>query len=92
MNTASKLLTMIVLLGMGYIGYSGLTKATSYNESNRDNVIRNWQSKVLVMPQCLHFKDEFLAAGSRYDNATNGKFAIDMGKVWEAVKATNCAA
>jgi hypothetical protein len=64
----------------------------SYLESNRDSIIRNWQARVASTPQCAQFKDRFLAAGSRYDNAVNGMFVGDMLKIWDATKAGGCAA
>jgi len=62
-----------------------------YLQDNRDNIIKNWQSKVSAAPACAEFKNRFKAAGERYDNAANGAFMGDMSKIWEATKAAGCA-
>lgn len=66
--------------------------AKTYNESYRDNVIKNWQAKVAPTPACAEFKGRFQTVGSRFDNAVNGSFIGEMTKVWEATKAAGCAA
>lgn len=71
---------------------AGNAAAKSYLESNRDNIIKNWQAKVASTPVCADFKEQFRAVGSRYDNAANASFSIEMSKVWEATKAAKCAA
>lgn len=71
---------------------AGNAAAKSYNESSRDNIIKNWQAKVASTPACAEFKQQFLAVGSRYDSPAAASFHIDMSKVWEAAKAAKCAA
>jgi hypothetical protein len=71
---------------------AGNAAAKSYLESNRDNIIKNWQGKVASTPACTEFKDQFRIVGNRYDNAANASFSIEMSKVWEATKAAKCAA
>jgi hypothetical protein len=71
---------------------AGSTAAKSYLESNRDNIIKNWQTKVASTPSCAEFREQFRAVGSRYDSAANASFSIEMSKVWEATKAAKCAA
>lgn len=70
----------------------GGAAAKSYLESNRDNIIKNWQAKVAPTPGCAVFKEQFRAAGSRYDSAAAASFHTDMTRVWEAAKAAKCAA
>lgn len=70
----------------------GNSAAKSYNESYRDNVIKNWQAKVVPTPVCAEFKGRFQTVGSRFDNAANGSFIGEMTKVWEATKIVGCAA
>jgi hypothetical protein len=70
---------------------AGNTAAKSYLESNRDNIIKNWQAKVAPTPSCAEFKEQFRSVGNRYDNAANASFSIEMSKVWEATKAAKCA-
>ena len=70
----------------------GNSVAKSYNESYKDNVVKNWQAKVASTHACSEFKDRFQTVGSRYDNAANGLFIGDMMKIWDATKAAGCAA
>ena len=60
--------------------------------SYRNNVIRNWQNRVVDSPACIGFKESFKVTGTRYDNAVNGKFMNDMTSIWSNVKAAGCAA
>lgn len=62
----------------------------TYNASYKNNVVKNWQSKVPNGPRCLKFKDRFKASGDRYSDAANGAFAMDMMKIWEDAKAVGC--
>lgn len=62
----------------------------SYNQSYKNNVVKNWQLKVADTPQCRRFKDRFKIAGDRYDDALNGGFHMDMMKIWEDVKRAHC--
>jgi hypothetical protein len=71
---------------------AGNSAAKSYLESNRDNIIRNWQAKVASTPGCAGFKEQFRAVGSQFDNAANATFSIEMSKIWEAAKQAKCAA
>lgn len=68
-----------------------ITVAKSYNESYRDNVIKNWQAKVVASQNCNDFKIRFKNVGERYDNASNGAFMQDMTKIWDATKSSGCA-
>lgn len=63
-----------------------------YHQSNRDNIIKNWQAKVASSSRCDGFKEQFRVVGSRFDNAANASFSIEMSKIWEAAKAAKCAA
>ncbi len=71
---------------------AGNPAAKSYLESNRDNIIKNWQAKVASTPNCAEFKEQFRAVGSRFDNAANASFSIELSKIWEAAKQAKCAA
>lgn len=71
---------------------AGSAAAKSYHESNRDSIIKNWQAKVASTPVCAEFKERFRIVGSRYENAANASFSIEMSNVWEATKAAKCAA
>ena len=62
----------------------------SYNTSNRDAIIKNWQAKVFEKPECTQFLERFKAAGEKYDNAANGSFQTDMQKVWMDTKLAKC--
>lgn len=64
----------------------------SYNQSYRDNVIRNWRAKISNSPECASFSERFNTAGTRYDNAANGSFVNDMMQIWADAKAAGCAA
>lgn len=70
---------------------AGNVAAKSYLESNRDNIIKNWQAKVISEPRCAQFKEQFRTVGSRFDNAANASFSIEMSKVFEATKQARCA-
>jgi hypothetical protein len=61
-----------------------------YNTSYRDNVIKNWKSKVSDTERCAPFKERFKAAGERHESAASGAFATDMMKIWEDAKAARC--
>lgn len=63
----------------------------TFNESQRDSVIANWQRRVADTPQCASFKQRFKAAGARHDSAASALFQADMMKVWEATTAAGCA-
>ncbi|MDO8346434.1 MAG: hypothetical protein Q7S85_00905 [Rugosibacter sp.] len=71
---------------------AGNAAAQSHLEANRDGIIKNWQAKVASTPRCAEFKEQFRAVGTRYDNAANASFSIEMSKIWEAAKKAKCAA
>jgi hypothetical protein len=95
-NTALFVLLAVVLTvsGCSREQYSAAVNnaAKSYNLSSRDGVIRNWQAKVSKEPRCQAFSERFKVAGERYDGAANGSFAMDMMKIWEDTKSSQCAA
>jgi uncharacterized lipoprotein YajG len=62
----------------------------SYNTSYRDDVIKNWQSKVSDTERCAQFKARFKAAGERYESAASGAFVEDMMSVWKDTQAAGC--
>jgi hypothetical protein len=64
----------------------------TYNESYRDNVIKNYQARVANTPNCSEFREKLKIVGERYDNAVNGGFANDMIEILKAAKAANCLA
>jgi len=68
------------------------TVTKSYIESYRDNVIKNYQTKVMNSPSCIQFKERFKTIGERYDSASSGAFMNDMMKIWEATKTASCSA
>jgi hypothetical protein len=84
-------LVLCVVGASGEQAFADNSAAKLYHDSNRDNIIRNWQAKVSPDPRCAGFKDRFHAVGSRFDNAANASFSIEMSKVWEATKAAKCA-
>jgi len=63
----------------------------SYNETYKDNVVKNWQTKVASFPACDVYKERFKEIGARYDNAANGLFSMDMLKLWDEVKNAKCS-
>lgn len=87
-------LLLFVLFGCSreQVASASANAAKSYNESYRDNVIKNWQARVSTAPACIEFKNRFQAAGSRYDSAANGAFMNDMTTIWDATKAVGCSA
>lgn len=88
------LAVLIVMFGCSreQVASASSTAAKSYNESYRDNVIKNWQARVSPAPTCVEFKNRFKTAGERYDNAANGMFMQDVLKIWDATKAAGCNA
>lgn len=62
----------------------------TYLTSNRDNVIKNWQSKVADTDECAPFKARLKAAGERHESAASGAFVNDMTKVWNDAKGAGC--
>lgn len=62
----------------------------TYNESNRDNVIKNWQTRVEDSDRCSSFRQRFHVAGIRHESAVTGRFVNDMQKIMSDVKAANC--
>lgn len=94
MNSRTFLLVAVAIMGCSREQAATASKlaAKSYNESNRDNIIQNWQAKVAAAPECVRFKDELRVVGSRFDSAANASFHVEMTKVWEAAKAARCAA
>lgn len=82
----------MVLLGLlAFLLNHGVIAADSYQVSYRDSVIKNWQSRVSDSEACKPFKDRFMRAGKRHDNAANGAFHLDMMGIWEDVKKSGCA-
>lgn len=65
--------------------------AKTYNRSYKDNVIKNYQAKVLNTSPCAEFKSKFKVVGEPYESAASGMFAQDMSKIWESAKAAGCA-
>lgn len=61
-----------------------------YNQSYRDNVIKNWQARVANSQACAAFKERFKTEGERYDSAANGAFVNNMMKIWEEAKSAGC--
>jgi hypothetical protein len=94
MKYTLSLAILLVLLGCSreQVSSASGAAAKSYNETYRDNVIMNWQARVSTAPACMEFKNRFVTAGERYDNAANGSFAQDMIKIWDATKAAGCNA
>lgn len=60
------------------------------NNSQRDNIIKNWQRRVQDSPQCEVFKTRLEAAGKRHESAASAAFASDMMRVMEEVDKASC--
>lgn len=95
MKKATSLVVVICVLGLSAcspedVNAVATTAGASYNASYKDNVVKNWQSKVVSTPRCQEFKVRFKSTGDRYRDAANGAFAMDMMKIWEEAKSAQC--
>lgn len=92
MKTFYLLVAVLMLVGCGKQQASAAANAVGkeYNTSYRDNVIKNWQSKVSDTERCAQFKARFKTAGERHESAANGAFVMDMTSVWNDTQAAGC--
>lgn len=93
MNIGKLLLVLCVLAACSreQTTAAGKSSAKSYLESNRDSIIKNWQAKVASTQSCAKFKEQFRTVGSRFNDAANASFSIEMSNVWEATKTAKCS-
>ena len=94
MMARSALVTVALLVATACSREDVLKTATAagatYNTSNRDAIIKNWQAKVFEKPECTQFRERFKVAGEKYDSAANGPFQTDMLQVWADTKSAGC--
>jgi len=69
---------------------SAIAVGKSYNTSYRDDVIKDWESRVSDTERCVQFKARFKAAGERHESAASGVFVEDMMSVWKDTQAAGC--
>jgi hypothetical protein len=81
---------LLIGCSQGQIDSSANPAAQKYNESHRDNVIRNWQNRISDGPECSQFKERMKVAGERHTSAASASFTSDLMKVKDAAKAANC--
>jgi hypothetical protein len=82
----------VVLIGASSLSTFAATDeaAAAYLASQRDGVIRNWQSHVVDSKVCEQFIDRYKTEGQKFPTAASGKFVNAMTRVKKAAIAANC--
>ena len=92
MKTFYLLVAILMLVGCNkqQATTTAIAIGKSYNTSYRDDVIKDWQSRVSDTERCAQFKARFKAAGERHESAASGVFVEDMKSVWKDTQAAEC--
>jgi hypothetical protein len=69
---------------------AGKAVADAYQTNYRDNVIRNWQSHIKLIPECATFRDQYATEGRKYPSAASGSFQIAMQRVKKLASQAGC--
>ena len=64
--------------------------AAAYLASQRDGVIRNWQSHVVDSKACEQFIERYKTEGQKFPTSASGKFVNAMTRVKKAAITANC--
>lgn len=92
MKTLYLLIAVLMLVGCNkqQASTDAIAVGKAYNISYRDNVIKNWQSRVSDAERCAQFKARFKVSGERHESAASGAFVMDMMNVWKDAQAAGC--